>query len=395
MLDRGSEAGTTLIVLDQTPFIEEALDACQRARRRIDELKAELLRFERVDRPGYERWYHSAFGNTLTSIREHHVLLSGKESELASARKRHWARFFGSSDDSPSESTLGRDNSEEGGFCGAHATWTSYEEVISDFEEDEFGPETESHEFQDDGFFDDEREFHFWENAESARRFEDLFVRRSRDGGYTRSRGHSYRDEDHEKTRSSSSGPRSGRASDGSDQTSEDPAGRQDFGAAASEPGKDDLHSRVKERYRALVRRLHPDTNSELTQEERSLWHQVQAAYNERDLEKLDLLLVLSDAFSGRVTGASTLDSLRRAAREIEKFTAPLRRKIEEAKKDRAWNFSGIVDLGPLHRAVERELQRDLHQLQTRIRQLDQEISRFSRGAPLNRGGLPAQGLDT
>jgi len=43
----------------------------------------------------------------------------------------------------------------------------------------------------------------------------------------------------------------------------------------------------LKKRYHALVRRLHPDVNPNLTDEQRRLWHRVQAAYEAGDFTEL------------------------------------------------------------------------------------------------------------
>ncbi len=54
--------------------------------------------------------------------------------------------------------------------------------------------------------------------------------------------------------------------------------------AESAEP----MDQRLKMLYRRLVRRLHPDGNSELTLREKELWHEVQAAYQDRDLDRLE-----------------------------------------------------------------------------------------------------------
>lgn len=49
----------------------------------------------------------------------------------------------------------------------------------------------------------------------------------------------------------------------------------------------DESSAELKRLYRDLVKRLHPDLNSEQDEGSRLLWQQVQAAYEESDLEKL------------------------------------------------------------------------------------------------------------
>jgi hypothetical protein len=48
--------------------------------------------------------------------------------------------------------------------------------------------------------------------------------------------------------------------------------------------------SRLKELYRALVRRLHPDTQQEMTAQKIEWWHQAQAAYETGDEGQLEII---------------------------------------------------------------------------------------------------------
>lgn len=52
--------------------------------------------------------------------------------------------------------------------------------------------------------------------------------------------------------------------------------------------------SKLRERFRALARRLHPDLNPAQSPAEAELWHRVTAAYAARDLEELDALEILT-----------------------------------------------------------------------------------------------------
>lgn len=142
------------------------------------------------------------------------------------------------------------------------------------------------------------------------------------------------------------------------------------------------LKSRLKERYRILVRKLHPDMNPGLSAEEISLWHQVQSAYQRMDLEQMDLLVALSDAFSGRISRHTSLHQLRTASLEIARLIEPLRRKLEEAKRNRAWKFSEQKDHSRLHQTLEKELIQEMRKLKQLEAQLDTQLERFARRRP-------------
>ena len=65
----------------------------------------------------------------------------------------------------------------------------------------------------------------------------------------------------------------------------------------------------LRDLYRALVKRLHPDLNADLTDAERHLWHRVQQAYDRADIEELRALaLVQPSSASG--AGPSALEQL-------------------------------------------------------------------------------------
>src|SRR5436305_14467822 len=63
--------------------------------------------------------------------------------------------------------------------------------------------------------------------------------------------------------------------------------------ASATEPGT--IDPRVKEIYRRLVRRLHPDLRADGDATVSSLWHEVQEAYAAGDVSRMERFLALRD----------------------------------------------------------------------------------------------------
>lgn len=57
----------------------------------------------------------------------------------------------------------------------------------------------------------------------------------------------------------------------------------------AKSAGPAHASARLKELYRAVVRRLHPDTQREMTAQKTEWWHQAQAAYEAGDAEQLEV----------------------------------------------------------------------------------------------------------
>lgn len=360
-----------LLVIDQTPLFEEALGACHRACLSIERLKNDLHFHETRDLPAYVRWYHSSFGRHLTEVRELLASVRDKEGALALARKLHWDRFFGSSCPVHTESTLG--SGEPARLSGGRARWESFDDEDAEH----------ARPYPEDAFLEEEEDpFAQWFGSDGDEGFDEFFVRDfNRRGGAYRTRARPESPESDDDEDSLGTGDRARAYARFRARFAEEEAE-----AEAAQPAphsrpkeKDSLRARLKERYRALARKLHPDVNLALSEEEKSLWNQAQAAYQAKDVEKLDLLVAITDAFSGRMPEHASLNQLRNASREIERLIAPLRKKLEEARQSRAWKFTELEDKSTLLKALERELLRNVARLRKTADHLDEQILRFTR----------------
>ena len=86
----------------------------------------------------------------------------------------------------------------------------------------------------------------------------------------------------------------------------------------------------LKQVYRLLVKRLHPDWNPDLTQEERDLFVRVQAAYNLADLQELRNILLKIDTNQPLPVDENTID------KDIERYEhsiQDIRQRIEELER--------------------------------------------------------------
>jgi hypothetical protein len=103
----------------------------------------------------------------------------------------------------------------------------------------------------------------------------------------------------------------------------------------------------LKSIYRQLVRKLHPDANSDLSDRAKGQWFEVQDAYQWKDLERLKgLLTELSlDSESSNQSGPSvSLGELIALRQGVEKRIKKVNSKIRNFKKDPAWDFSSVVN---------------------------------------------------
>jgi hypothetical protein len=125
-----------------------------------------------------------------------------------------------------------------------------------------------------------------------------------------------------------------------------------------SAPARDE--DRLKEIYRILVRRLHPDLRADGDATVSAIWHEVQEAYEARNLDRLETLLAFTEMESGAHGGKASLSQMRAAQAELRRAFQAIQRSIGEAKRDPAWGFSRTPYHGPMEKRLRREMEEDL-----------------------------------
>src|SRR4029077_6802270 len=147
--------------------------------------------------------------------------------------------------------------------------------------------------------------------------------------------------------------------------------------ASATEPGTTD--PRVKEIYRRLVRRLHPDLRADGDATVSSLWHEVQEAYAAGDVARMELLLALSD-LSNAPGVSTTLSQMRSVLSELTRSVRALELSLVEARREDSWNFARTGPSEDLQLRVERQLKHDLALRQQRLELLTGTIAVWAIG---------------
>lgn len=95
----------------------------------------------------------------------------------------------------------------------------------------------------------------------------------------------------------------------------------------------------LKKLYYALVKRLHPDVNPALTDDQQMLWRRVQAAYAAGDLLELRALALLAEK-SGTVAPApKSLDRLRKEQTTLTRHIAEMLKRIEDIQAAPPFTF--------------------------------------------------------
>lgn len=119
----------------------------------------------------------------------------------------------------------------------------------------------------------------------------------------------------------------------------------------------------IRSLYRKLCRQLHPDVAGESTAYTRRLWHEVQNAYEARDLERLEALFAAWE-LKGDPTGKnSTFSRILAATKECLAGLRAVQRDIRKARKHISWQFAATGEPERNRRAApimrELRLQRD------------------------------------
>lgn len=159
--------------------------------------------------------------------------------------------------------------------------------------------------------------------------------------------------------------------------------------AGATEPVT--IDPRVKEIYRRLVRRLHPDLRADGDASVSSLWHEVQEAYEAGDVARMELLLALSDLSDAPGAG-TTLSQMRSVLSELTRSVRALELSLVEAGREDSWNFARIGPSEDLRVRVERQLKHDLALRQQRLELLTKTIAGWAERPQFSREKLRATG---
>jgi hypothetical protein len=160
----------------------------------------------------------------------------------------------------------------------------------------------------------------------------------------------------------------------------------------ANDPTHNDLRERCKSIYRKIVLLLHPDRGGDLDQERVQLWHRAQTAYRNSDLVTLEAIL---DGCSQRVVEKS-VSELKEAVLESERQLARLKQRVDQLKKDPAWNFTSLKGKKQENREriVQRDIFKESESLEAELAYLEEELAQFESASRRSRRKKPMNEMD-
>jgi hypothetical protein len=320
--------GGWLVRVDQRPLRRKAASECSRALSQLEKARAEWRRFDREDQPAYERWLAGRFGAVLTELRELEQALREKERlideveiEYAWIGARNFRAAYLSVMRRRNAPVPSRTVPPEDADCQAPRDFSEFtreekHELFEDFLDGVLGIDAE---------------------ALSKREYQRMF---------------------------------------------------REFEAAAREaqrppepprPPVRPEDARIKEVYRLLVRRLHPDTRADRDAEVSALWHEVQEAYLAGQLERLEMLLALTDIREKSAGAHTSLFQMREVLTELRRAFATVQKNLRAARKEPAWRFARRADREALAARLERRFRRDLLTRQRRLRRCEALIASWAR----------------
>ncbi|MCB1191746.1 MAG: hypothetical protein H7A23_17285 [Leptospiraceae bacterium] len=273
----------SLVLIDQKPIRKSYIKDCQKVIKKIDSLKLQIQHFEKADKPAYGNWINTQFGDEILYIRQKNQELEEKQLLLEEIEEE--AHYYNLN---LHQAYLRVQHKRE------HPEEYQDEEPYSEDEEPKFG---DYEDFDDAKEDDDELEKEFREfmndffDAEDAKFGKDFFE--DMDGIFN----------------------------------------------LRKKKEKEPVDNRLKDRYRYIVQKLHPDSNQNQSDFEKELWFEIQEAYQLRDLEKMDMLIALYNIRKGETEKESSVFELKYTLNILNKSQNYLKKMLTQVKKDPSWNF--------------------------------------------------------
>jgi hypothetical protein len=329
-----------IVLVDQEPLRRSAFSECLDVRARLDEARAAWHRFEREDKPTFARWRAREFGALLSELREIELRIREQELLIHEIEIEMRRGFFDPY--TAFARVMRRRGNGPPPPPGPPRQTNSTGRAVSEFEQEAL--------------------FNDW-----VQKFIGTDPDKLTDEAYETSfaafKAHMFRSRPVEP-------PPARNVS---------PFVREESALDAEAPAA--IDARLKELYRLLVRRLHPDLRADSNAAASALWHEVQEAYAATDIAQLEILLALSDIEADPFSDATSLAQIRAVIAELERSLFALEDSLRQARDEDAWDFARSGAAEGLRERVERELLATLRMRGDRLALLQQTVAGWSRPA--------------
>lgn len=342
-----------LIIIDQEPLRASTTAKCKKAMARLERARAGWHHFERKDKPAFARWRAREFGALLSTARDIETEIQDAQA-LVHEVEREMHRAF-------------------------QDPYTAYRRVMSRRGNPAAAAEAEACHAGDAGIgrkvsdFEKEALFQDWVKR-SLGTNPDKMDDEAYSASFEAFKNHMFRApvEEVRPAKAAPSRPTQPREFD------------QPADLADDEEEATPLDARVRDLYRRLVRRLHPDLRGDGSAAVSALWHEVQEAYVASDVARMEILLALSDIESNR-TANQTLSQMQAVLLELGRALWALEKNLLEAEGEEAWDFARIGPDPALRSQVKRQLKSDLARRTQHLEILQRTILEWAQGPTFNR----------
>ncbi len=343
-----------LVVIDDEPLRRDAATACRRNFAKLKAARTSWGQFERHDRPAFDRWRAATFGAQLTELREitqrvveraqlvdeveSESFFSGCSAKTAYQRIVHARHIAARRMARPVEQEEPRFNSDGSDESPSES-------------EDPFDPDVMQELLKEELFREVlKKEMGIDPDRLPAKAYEAMFAHFKAD--VFGARDSSRREQGHP------------------------PPPPQPLRREPPRP------PRLKELYRQLVRRLHPDTRTDQDPLVMHLWHEVQEAYAAGDVEGLETLQALTDLHEEKIGAHTAISQLRAALGEIHRALRALEKSLRAARQDPAWDFARLGPQPALQARLQRQIFVELDRVKRELAEHDALIAFWERPSP-------------
>lgn len=138
-------------------------------------------------------------------------------------------------------------------------------------------------------------------------------------------------------------------------------------------------NTRLKDLYRQLVRRLHPDVRTNEADSSNDLWHEVQQAYQRGDVDRLEMLQALTDLHEGSTGTHLSYGQLRSALEELKSNLRQLQLKVLSAQREIDWGFSSKRSYQKIETKIRKSFDRDLLDQTALIAEMNEQLGEWEK----------------
>jgi hypothetical protein len=331
-----------MVLIDQNPLRRATADDCRAVRARLDALRAVWHSFEREDKPAFARWRAREFGPLLSDLRETETKVRELETLVHEVEMEMRRGFF------DPHTAFQRVKARRSNPSTAKMEPEPRSQPQS-------GEERKLSDFEKEALFQEWLQKYVGTNPDKlddeaySTRFEAF-------------KAHMFRSAPTQPLPRPQPRPSTPRT--------ELPVEK--------EPEASPIDARVKQLYRLLVRRLHPDLRADGSAAVSALWHEVQEAYAATDVAHLEILLALSDIQANPFREDMSVAQMRSVVEELNRALFALEDSLRQARDEDAWEFARTGASADLRAEVGRELGANLRRRTERLELLRQTIASWS-----------------